>query len=125
MTRARAKLLQTKVNSLLSLCDFDTPLDGLLLHTQTLCIIRYEEATSRCQTQAVLPVGTTGTTAPSGPTASSYRSPQEALLHAPDASGTTGPTTPSSPQLSPLPFNPTYHLPFQSETTPTFWPTST
>jgi hypothetical protein len=93
MTRARAKLLQTKVNSLLSLCDFDTPLDGLLLHTQTLCIIRYEEATSRCQTQAVLPVGTTGTTAPSGPTASSYRSPQEALPHAPDASGTTGPVT--------------------------------
>src|SRR3954471_16045879 len=82
MTRARAKLLQTKVNSLLSLCDFDTPLDGLLLHTQTLCIIRYEEATSRCQTQAVLPVGTTGTTAPSGPTASPYRSPQEAPLHA-------------------------------------------
>src|SRR3954465_8160022 len=68
MTRARAKLLQTKVNSLLSLCDFDTPLDGLLLHTQTLCIIRYEEATSRCQTQAVLPVGKTGTTVPSGPT---------------------------------------------------------
>src|SRR4051812_13719427 len=59
MNRARAKLLQAKVNSLLSLCDFDTPLDGLLLHTHTLCIIRYEEkdpwdggngaeATSRC-----------------------------------------------------------------------------
>src|SRR3954468_10785748 len=91
MTRARAKLLQTKVNSLLSLCDFDTPLDGLLLHTQTLCIIRYEEATSRWQ--AVLPFGTTGTTAPSGPTASPYRSPQEAPLHAPEASGTTGPAT--------------------------------
>src|SRR4051812_42500443 len=43
MTRARAKLLQAKVNSLLSLCDFDTPLDGLLLHMHTLCIIRYEE----------------------------------------------------------------------------------
>src|SRR3954470_10467424 len=43
MTRARAKFLQAKVNSLLSLCDFDTPLDGLLLHTHTLCIIRYEE----------------------------------------------------------------------------------
>src|SRR3954470_14614513 len=98
MTRARAKLLQAKVNSLLSLCDFDTPLDGLLLHTHTLCIIRYEEkdprnggeATSRCQTQAVLPVETTGTTAPSGPTASTYRSPQEAPLHAPEASGTIG-----------------------------------
>ena len=70
MTRARAKLLQAKVNSLLSLCDFDTPLDGLLLHTHTLCIIRYEEKdprsggkeTNRCQTQAVPPTGTTGPT---------------------------------------------------------------
>src|SRR3954468_13162081 len=43
MTRARAKILQAKVNSLLSLCDFDTPLDGFLLHTHTLSIIRYEE----------------------------------------------------------------------------------
>src|SRR3954469_2642179 len=43
MTRARAKLLQAKVNSLLSLCDFDTPLDDLLLHTHTLGIIKYEE----------------------------------------------------------------------------------
>src|SRR3954463_5866262 len=71
MTRARAKLLQAKVNSLLSLCDFDTPLDGLLLHTHTLCIIRYEEkdpwngetgakATNRCQTPAVLPDPTAG-----------------------------------------------------------------
>src|SRR3954465_8560748 len=93
MTRARAKLLQTKVNSLLSLCDFDTPLHGLLLHPQTLCIIRYEEATSRCQTQAVLPVGTTGTTARPGTTASAHRSPLEAPLHAPEPSGTTGPTT--------------------------------
>src|SRR3954470_16639538 len=42
MTRARARLLQAKVNSLLSLCDFDTALDGLLLHTHTLCIIRYK-----------------------------------------------------------------------------------
>src|SRR5215216_7831867 len=79
MTRARAKLLQAKVNSLLSLCDFDTPLDGLLLHTHTLCIIRYEEkdprdrgapaeATSRCQTPAVLPDQATGTTGSSGTT---------------------------------------------------------
>src|SRR3954466_14416307 len=49
MTHARAKLLQAKVNSLLSSCDFDTPLDGLLLHSQTLCILSYEpkEASSR------------------------------------------------------------------------------
>src|SRR3954467_10747928 len=72
MTRAQAKLLQAKVNSLLSLCDFDTPLDGLLLHTHTLCIIRYEEKdpwngetgadeTNRRQTPAVLPDPTAGT----------------------------------------------------------------
>src|SRR5215216_5293053 len=42
MTRARAKLLQAKVNSLLSSCDFGLPLDGLLLHASTLCILRYE-----------------------------------------------------------------------------------
>src|SRR3954467_13724666 len=42
MTRAQAKLLQAKVNSLLSSCDFGLPLDGLLLHATTLCILRYE-----------------------------------------------------------------------------------
>src|SRR5215216_5803421 len=74
MTRARAKLLQAKVNSLLALCDFDTPLDGLLLHTHTLCIIRYEEKdpqnggapveeTKRSLSPAVLPDLATGTTA--------------------------------------------------------------
>jgi hypothetical protein len=31
MTQARAKALQHKVNSLLSIYDFDTPLDGMLL----------------------------------------------------------------------------------------------
>src|SRR4051812_37941512 len=73
MTRARAKLLQAKVNSLLSSCDFDTPLDGLLLHTHTLCIIRYEEKdpvnggtpakeTNCTQSPAVLPDQATGTT---------------------------------------------------------------
>ena len=45
MTRARAKLLQAKVNSLLSSCQFDTSLDGVLLHATTLCIIRYEAST--------------------------------------------------------------------------------
>ena len=43
MTRARAKLLQAKVNSLLSSCDFGLPLDGLLFHATTLCILSYEE----------------------------------------------------------------------------------
>ena len=40
MTRARVKALHDKVNSLLSMCDLDTPLNGLLLHTETLCILR-------------------------------------------------------------------------------------
>src|SRR4051812_21485964 len=42
MTRARAKLLQAKVNSLLSSCDFGLPLDGLVLHATMLCILSYE-----------------------------------------------------------------------------------
>ena len=101
MTRARAKLLQAKVNSLLSLCDFDTPLDGLLLHTHTLCIIRYEEkdpwnegttakGTNRTQTPAVLPDQATGTTGARGTTGPCYRTLQEEPIQAPDASGTTG-----------------------------------
>ena len=40
MTRARAKALHEKVNSLLATSDLDTTLDGLLLHTDTLCILR-------------------------------------------------------------------------------------
>ena len=40
MTRARVKALHDKVNSLLSMCDLDTPLNGLLLHSDTLCILR-------------------------------------------------------------------------------------
>ena len=42
MTRARAKALHDKLNSLLSTIDLDSTLDGLLLHTDTLCILRYE-----------------------------------------------------------------------------------
>jgi len=41
MTRARAKAIHDKVDWLLSSCDFDSPLDGLLLHYDTLCVIRY------------------------------------------------------------------------------------
>ena len=40
MTRARVKALHDKVNSLLSMCDLDTPLNGLLLHSDTLCLLR-------------------------------------------------------------------------------------
>ena len=42
MTRARTKALHDKVNSLLSTCDLSSTLDGLLLHSDTLCILRYE-----------------------------------------------------------------------------------
>ena len=42
MTRARVKALQQKVNSLLSFFDFDSTLDGMLLHSNTLYILRYE-----------------------------------------------------------------------------------
>ena len=40
MTRTRVNALHDKVNSLLSMCDLDTPLNGLLLHSDTLCILR-------------------------------------------------------------------------------------
>ena len=42
MTRARVKALHDKVNSLLSMCDLDTPLNGLLIHSDTLCILRHD-----------------------------------------------------------------------------------
>ena len=42
MTRARAKATQDKVNSLLSTLTLDTPMDGMLLTADTLCIIRCE-----------------------------------------------------------------------------------
>src|SRR5215217_3302337 len=43
MTRARVKALHDKVNSLLTSLDLDTPLDGMLPHAETLCVIRYVE----------------------------------------------------------------------------------
>ncbi|KAK1680853.1 hypothetical protein QYE76_041701 [Lolium multiflorum] len=43
MTRARAKVLHDKVNSLLTTLDLGTPLDGMLPHADTLCVIRYVE----------------------------------------------------------------------------------
>ncbi|KAK1602193.1 hypothetical protein QYE76_018177 [Lolium multiflorum] len=42
MTRARAKAIHDKVNSLLTTLDLDTPLDGLLPHADVLCVIRYK-----------------------------------------------------------------------------------
>src|SRR4051812_31626324 len=79
MTRARAKSLHDKVNSLLITLDLDTPLDGMLLTADTLCVIRYipQEAWLKIQEKgmlprqkaeaigrgAVLPLGGSGTTA--------------------------------------------------------------
>ena len=42
MTRAHVKALCDKVNSLISTFDLDSTLDGVLLHADTLCILRYE-----------------------------------------------------------------------------------
>ncbi|KAK1680995.1 hypothetical protein QYE76_041843 [Lolium multiflorum] len=53
MTRARAQALRQEVNSLLSTYDFDTPLDGLLLHANTLCSIRYIDQDTRHGDQGV------------------------------------------------------------------------
>ena len=42
LTLARTKILQDMVNSLLSMCDLNSPLDGVLLNAYTLCILRFE-----------------------------------------------------------------------------------
>ena len=42
MIRSRAKAIQDKVNSLLSLHQFNLAIDGLLPPADTLCILRYE-----------------------------------------------------------------------------------
>ena len=46
MTRARTKALHDKVNSLLSTFDLGSTLDGMLLHSDMLCVIRYEPTES-------------------------------------------------------------------------------
>src|SRR3954447_8635416 len=91
MTRARVKALHDKVNSLLITLDLDTPLDGMLLTSDTLCVIRYipQEPWLKIQEKgllprqeaedagrrAVLPLGGSGTTACNGTAA-----PEEAVL---------------------------------------------
>lgn len=42
MTRAQRKALQHEVNSLLSMYDFDILMDGMLLHSDVLCLISWE-----------------------------------------------------------------------------------
>ena len=39
MTRARARALHDKVNSLLATLDLDDPLDGILPHASVLCLL--------------------------------------------------------------------------------------
>jgi hypothetical protein len=43
LKRARTKALQQEVNSLLTMLDPNLPLNGLLLHQNALCVIRYAE----------------------------------------------------------------------------------
>ena len=42
MTRSRAKAIQDKVNSLLSLHQFNISMNGLLPQADMLCVLRYE-----------------------------------------------------------------------------------
>jgi hypothetical protein len=42
MTRKRAKAIHDKVNSLLSTLNLDTPLNGVLLRSNVLCVLRNE-----------------------------------------------------------------------------------
>ena len=42
MTRSRAKAMQDKVNSLLSLHQFNLSMDGLLPQADMLCVLSYE-----------------------------------------------------------------------------------
>ena len=42
MTRSRAKAMQDKVNSLLSLHQLNLSMDGLLPQADMLCVLRYE-----------------------------------------------------------------------------------
>ena len=104
MTRARARAMQQKVNSLLSTLDLGTYLDGMLFTSDTLCVIRYLPHESRPDENkpgqgeekrpqprpeeggvpgTVLPPDTSGTTAPrpSGTTAR----PQAVLPLTPEA----------------------------------------
>ena len=41
MTRARVKALHDQVNSLLTMIDLDSTLDGMLPHADMLCVLRY------------------------------------------------------------------------------------
>ena len=74
LTRARAKALPEKVTSLLSTLHLGTPLDGMLLTADTLCVVRYIpqesppwsptiEAETRCEEEKAAALAASGTTA--------------------------------------------------------------
>ncbi|KAK1645868.1 hypothetical protein QYE76_063673 [Lolium multiflorum] len=86
MTRARAQALRQEVNSLLSTYDFDTPLDGLLLHANTLCSIGTSTKTQAMETKPMERSGNDedGATAPGR----NFRPPGPNFRRSlPDASG--------------------------------------
>ena len=74
LTRARAKALQEKVTSLLSTFHLGTPLDGMILTADTLCVVRYIpqesppwsptiETETRCEEKRAAAAAEGGTTA--------------------------------------------------------------
>ena len=105
MTRARAKALQDKVNSLLITLDLGASLDGVLFTSGTLCVIRYipqesqpgiqdaetqprqEEEEEATTLGSVLPATITGTTAPDEPAPETTAEGQASGQRGP---GTTG-----------------------------------
>ena len=105
MTRARAKALHDKVNSLLSMLDIDSPLDGMLSQADMLCVIRYipQGASTSSQDgkleqegreeEASAPVAVLPVPAPVLPASVAYK--PTLLLHR--ATGTTGKPQPVLP----------------------------
>ena len=81
LTRARAKALQEKVTSLLSTFHLGTPLDGMLLTADTLCVVRY------------IPQETP----PGSPTSEAERRREENGAAAPAEGGTTAHTPAALP----------------------------
>jgi hypothetical protein len=54
----RTQAIHDKVNSILSTLDLDTTLDGVLPHSDMLCVIRYEERISSAPTPSYATVAT-------------------------------------------------------------------
>ena len=90
MTRARARAMQQKVNSLLSTLDLGTYLDGMLFTSDTLCVIRYIPQEHPDETQP-------RQEEEEEKTVQSRRGEEEGMLderyYRPDYSGTTAPSS--------------------------------